>query len=174
MPNKKIVIGLIIVICFQLFIHAGVYLNAVYPIWTGQVIKLKTMPVDPRSLFRGNYARLRYTISNIPARDINRLTSPRHGEIVYVKLKPSTSGVWDYNGVSLKKPNSAPFLRGRIQTSYHRTPNTYRIFYGIEAYFAPKKKALELEKKLRQNAVATIKVAKNGKAALQEVNDGSI
>ena len=61
--NKKLILILLsIVIAFQIFVLAGEYTNAVYPLWTGQEIKLKTVPVDPRSLFRVNYARLRYEI----------------------------------------------------------------------------------------------------------------
>ncbi|MCP4149401.1 MAG: GDYXXLXY domain-containing protein, partial [bacterium] len=130
-------------------------------------------PIDPRSMFRGNYARLRYDISQIPARDVNRLLSPRHGEVVYVKLAPEKNSTWGYNGVSLKKPSTPPFLKGRIQSKSHRASGNYRVRYGIEAFFAPKAKALALEKTLRHSAVAKIYVTKNGKAALKEVIDGS-
>jgi uncharacterized membrane-anchored protein len=74
--DKKTLAGLVIIICFQVVILLCVYLNAVTPLWSGREIKLATVPVDPRSLFRGNYARLRYHISDIPAADINRVVSP--------------------------------------------------------------------------------------------------
>jgi hypothetical protein len=41
--------------------------------------------------------------------------------------------------------------------------------YGIEAYFAPEKKAQILEKEMGQGGIAVVMVAKNGKAALKEV-----
>ena len=44
-----------------------------------------------------------------------------------------------------------------------------RILYGIEAFFAPKEKALELEKKLQKGALAEIMIASNGKATLKNV-----
>ncbi len=173
MADKKIFAGLICVICFQILILGSVYLNAVYPLWTGKSILLKTVPIDPRSMFRGNYARLRYDISQIPAKDVNHLLSPRHGEVIYVKLAPGKNNTFRYDGVSIKKPSAQLFLKGRIQSGYHRTSGSYRVRYGIEAFFAPKAKALALEKTLRHTAVAKIYVAKNGKAALKEVIDGS-
>ena len=170
MSRKLLLISLSIVIVFQCIVLAGEYIKAVYPLWTGQEIKLKTVPVDPRSLFRGNYARLRYEISNIKAEDINKLKTPRHGEIIYIKLKAETDGLYAYNGVSLSKPQNAVYIRGRIQTGrFMRRSGNYQVKYGIEAYFAPKEKAMDLEEKLRNKGVAKVMVAKNGKAALKEV-----
>jgi uncharacterized membrane-anchored protein len=170
MNRKLLLISLSIVIVFQCIVLAGEYINAVYPLWTGREIKLKTVPVDPRSLFRGNYARLRYEISNIKAEDINKLKTPRHGEIIYIKLKAEADGLYAYNGVSLNKPQNAVYIRGRIQTGRDmRRSGTYQVKYGIEAYFAPKEKAMALEEKLRNKGLAKVMVAKNGKAALKEV-----
>jgi uncharacterized membrane-anchored protein len=167
--DKKTLAGLVIIICFQVVILLCVYLNAVTPLWSGREIKLATVPVDPRSLFRGNYARLRYHISDIPAADINRVVSPRHGEKIYVKLKPGKDSTWAYAGVDIQKPDGPLFIRGRIQAHHRRESGHYRVRYGIEAFFAPKQKALDLEKTLRQTGVATVYVTAGGKAALSHV-----
>jgi uncharacterized membrane-anchored protein len=170
MSRKLLLAALSIVIVFQCLVLTGEYINAVYPLWTGQEIKLKIVPVDPRSLFRGNYARLGYEISNIKAEDINRLKTPRHGEIIYIKLKANADGSYAYDGVSLNKPQNAVYILGRVQTNrgMSRTGN-YQVKYGIEAYFAPKEKALELEREMRNEGIAKVMVAKNGKATLKEV-----
>ena len=42
--------------------HAGF---GAMPLWTGKEIRVKVVPVDPRSLFRGNYARLNYDFSRL-------------------------------------------------------------------------------------------------------------
>ena len=169
MSKKTITMGLAFIIVLQITVLAGEYIGAVYPLWTGKEIRLKTIPMDPRSLFRGNYARLRYEISSIegtklPGKDL------RNGEIVYVKLKPGVDGLCVFDGVSLKKPGSGLFIRGRIQGKHsQRNSVMYDVRYGIEAYFAPKKKALALEKALRGGGVAIIMIAGNGKATLKEV-----
>jgi hypothetical protein len=43
------------------------------------------------------------------------------------------------------------------------------VRYGIEAYFAPVAKALELEQKLRHGGVAVVMVGANGRATIKEV-----
>ncbi|MDY6950544.1 MAG: GDYXXLXY domain-containing protein [Thermodesulfobacteriota bacterium] len=170
MSKKIITTGLTVVIMVQFAVLASEYLCAMYPLWTGQEISLKTIPVDPRSLFRGNYARLRYGISTIEGKDVSEKKDLRDGEVIYVKLKPSADGFHVFDGASLAKPETGPFIRGRIQGSHgERHSVMYEVRYGIEAYFAPKEKALALEEQLRDSALAIIMVAGNGKAALKEI-----
>lgn len=167
MKKNSLIFGLTLVVVFQILVLAGEYANAVYPLWTGQEIRLKTVPVDPRSLFRGNYARLRYEISEIPGSDINDERFPRNGEIVFVQLKPGEEGIYSYAGASLDKPDHGVFIRGRIQKYSRRNKSEkYRVKYGIEALFAPKEKAMKLETDLRKTGVARIMLASSGKAAL--------
>ncbi len=169
MNNKTIGAGLLAVIIFQTCVLAGEYLGAVYPLWTGKAIKLRTQPIDPRSLFRGNYARLRYDIASIPSADFNHPDRLRNGEVIYVTLKDESNGIYSYASVSLDKPANGVFIRGRIANdSWRHTALSYHVKYGIEAYFAPKQKAIALERKLG-NALAVVMVADNGRATLQDV-----
>jgi uncharacterized membrane-anchored protein len=69
MTKRLIPAAVLMAIAFQIVVLAGEYLGAVYPLWTGQEIKLKIVPVDPRSLFRGNYARLGYSISTVDLKE---------------------------------------------------------------------------------------------------------
>ncbi len=170
-PKTGLIIGLSLVILLQTGILAMIYINAQVPLWTGRPIILKTRPVDPRSLFRGNYALLDYDISRIPAKDINRLGIPRPNERVYVRLTPGPDQIYTYQGISFEKPESGVFIRGRIQDRGRRSAESYRVRYGIEAYFAPKEKALALEKQLRTSAVARIYISDSGKSALEGIYD---
>ena len=157
---------LLLVIVGQIIVLAGEYLNAIYPLWLGQEIKLKTIPVDPRSLFRGNYARLNYDISDVYSKNLP--DNIRNGEIVYVSLKMNEKGIYEFNTISLTPPRSDMFIRGRIK-QYYYSKDTYSVKYGIEAYFAPKEKALALENDLRSGGIAVVMVANNGKATLKSV-----
>lgn len=170
MNKKTIMTGLCLVIAFQLLVLVAEYGNSVYPLLTGKEIKLKTIPVDPRSLFRGNYARLNYDISLINGMDLYKTTFLRNGETVYVKLTPDADGFHVYDGISLKPPDEGLFIRGRIQAS-GLSGRRFRVMYGIEAWFAPKEKALALEKRFRTKGAATIMIAKNGKAALKDIGE---
>jgi len=177
MNRRWIAMGLVSMIVLQLGVLAGEYLGAVYPLWTGKEVRLKVVPVDPRSLFRGNYARLNYEISRIHASDLKGTDSPRNGEIVYVSLKPDEQGLYVFSEASTVKPDSGLFIRGRVNRSrWWGSSSRLPIKYGIEAWFAPKQKALDLERNLRSgNGIATIMVASNGKATLKAVgsNDPS-
>jgi len=165
--NKKIIInGIVASIVLQLFVLIMEYTGAVYPLWTGQEITLKIIPIDPRSLFRGNYARLNYDISSIPKSVIEPTENIRWNEIIYIKLKPGTDGVYQYDGASLSRPESGLFIRGRVSEN---SSEMTRVRFGIEAFFAPKEKALLLERELRSGGLAKVMLANNGKAALRNI-----
>lgn len=170
MKQQWIKYGLISVILLQLTVLVSEYLFSVYPLWTGKEVRLKTIPVDPRSLFRGNYALLRYDISTVSVSETSDSMDPRADEIIYVKLKPAENDLYVFDGASFDRPENGLFIRGRIESnfvSYITQP--YTVKYGIEAYFAPKEKALALEKQLRDGGVAVIMLAENGKATLKSV-----
>lgn len=169
MSKKNILTGLMIVIVFQLTVLASEYLGAIYPLWTGKEIRIRTRPVDPRSLFRGNYARLQYDISTIGKNCFDTKKGLRNNEVIYVKLKPSKNGLFVFEDAGLEKPEKGPFIRGRVQGRPFPNQWAYNVRYGIEAYFAPKEKALALERDLRRSGVAVIMVAENGKAALKDI-----
>lgn len=171
MKKETVIAGLGVVILFQILVLAGVYLGAMYPLWTGKEIHLKTVPVDPRSLFRGNYAQLRYDISFIDGGILDIEKRPRNGDFVYIRLKPSPDGIYVMDSAGMEKPDgSEPFIRGRLRESSRGDQQTkYEVRYGIEAWFAPKEKALALEKTLRGGGIARVMIAGNGKAALKDV-----
>lgn len=170
MKNKKVLYSLIAVVLLQVSILIGVYVSAALPLWLGKEVTVKTLPIDPRSLLRGQYVRLNYDFSRIPISDIQSSFELRNGEIVYVRLQEK-DGIYTYLSSSLEKPNVGIFLRGRIANKrYEEDASYFRIYYGLEALFLPKDKAIEMEKTLSKSANATIKVMDNGKARLVSVS----
>jgi uncharacterized membrane-anchored protein len=168
--SRKLLIGLAAAILFQITVLVGMYVNAAMPEWTGTEIRIKTVPVDPRSMFRGNYARLRYEISRIQSPDLGGNEEMRKGEVIYVSLSESVDGLYQYASASLVAPADGIFLRGRVfDQDYESEVIYYRVKYGVEAYFAPKDKALQLEKDLRDGGVAVLMVADSGRARLTNV-----
>ncbi len=165
MKNSRIIIGLGLAIVLQLFVVLAMVGKAALPLWTGTEIRVKTVPRDPRSMFRGNYARLDYEIGTLPKEVFKAERILRRGEIVYVTLKQSKNGLYDFSSVSFDKPGEGIFLRGRITHTYP----PYRVDYGIEAFFAPKKKALKLERDLRNSGVAILMVTDSGRVSLKDV-----
>ena len=169
MSRGRVFAGLLAVVLLQVGILAAEYVNAVYPLWTGQEVHIRTMPVDPRSLFRGNYARLNYDISRIPVIDVSEDKPLRAGEVVYVSLREGKDGLYEYEGAGLDRPKEGLFIRGRVQERSQAPSGNIRVRYGIEALFAPPEKALALEKELSRKGIAVVMLAGNGKPALKEV-----
>ena len=56
MKQRTLGLALLAALTLQVAILAGVFVNGFYPLWLGEEISLETRPVDPRDLFRGNYA----------------------------------------------------------------------------------------------------------------------
>ena len=165
MIRSKIAAGLVAAIAFQLVVLAGMVVNAALPLWTGTEVRVRTVPVDPRSIFRGNYARLGYEFGTLPRNALRRVDGLRLGEVVYVSLEPGDDDEHVFAGASLERPAEGVFLRGRLATIVR----PYRVRFGIEAFFAPKEKALELEKDLRNGGAAILMVSNSGRAALKDV-----
>ena len=165
MTRPQIAISLGAAIAFQLLVLIGMVAKAAIPLWSGTEIHVKTVPVDPRSMFRGNYARLRYEFGTLPEGALNEIEGLRVGETVYVSLKQREEGGYEFAEASLERPADGVFLRGRLVGN---SP-PLRIKYGIEAFFAPKEKALKLERDLRDGGTAVLMVTGNGQAALKDV-----
>jgi len=163
--KQNILVALAVVIVAQVCILGGMVALAAKPLYTGQEVRVATLPIDPRSLFRGNYARLNYDFSSLPDDALSEHKRLRNGEPLYVTLEPGNDGLYEYADVSLEKPSSGVFIRGRLQNRYNRK----RVKYGIEAWFAPKKEALRLERELREGAVAVLMIDSSGKAALKKI-----
>jgi len=144
----------------------------------GREIVLKTRPVDPRDLFRGHYVRLNYDISRIKINEGREKTLGhlRRNQTIYVTVKPRADGYWVFDSAS--RTMHAPrkdrvTLKGRVR---YASLGAARIAYGLERYYAPKKRALELEKMTRWSNRARgreerplgviVRAARDGKAAI--------
>ena len=145
---------IILVAAFQV---AAVVLLAAQREWIvqfGDTVYLRTMPVDPRDIFRGDYVRLDYEISRLPrklwADDLKnhpRLTSSsRSAEDlrVFTVLKKNSEGLGQAVRVTSQRPESGFFVRGRID--WYRE-NVIRVNYSLEALFVEQGKGIEIEKK---------------------------
>jgi uncharacterized membrane-anchored protein len=168
MTRSNVRLGLLLAVALQFVVLVGMVAKAAMPLWTGTEVHVKTIPVDPRSLFRGNYARLQYGFSRLPQGELAKAENLRIGEIVYVTLEPGDNGLYEFAAASFDKPRAGIFLRGRVMNRYQ----PFRVKYGIEAYFAPKEKALKLERELRVGGVAILMIDSNGRVTLKDVVAG--
>ncbi|GGB86387.1 hypothetical protein GCM10011352_10360 [Marinobacterium zhoushanense] len=156
--------GLALTLVLQLAVLGTEYLSSIWPLKYGQPVLLKTEPIDPRSLFRGNYVRLNYSVSSI---DSTLAAEPfRRHQVVYVALRPE--GRYHVAEALLHEPpEQGPFIRGRVRWA---SSEFYRIEYGIEAFFMPKEKALAAQSAVREReAWAQVYLLDSGRAAIADL-----
>ena len=147
----------------------------------GTEIRLRTVPVDPRDLFRGDYVILAYPISTVEAAGQPGF---QRGERVYVSLGRDEQGFAKATGVTRDWPKAgdgivviagrvtansacATNANGDVDCSGRR--NRLRIAYGLESYFVPQGegKAIETTDKARIEVVAA--VSSSGEAAIKRL-----
>src|SRR3954465_14841164 len=83
---------------------------------TGTPVVLAIHPVDPRSLFQGDYVRLSYDIGHLRLDRLAGDDALGRGETVFVDLQPGKPA-WQATGVWRQRPVAAPtgaVLRGRV------------------------------------------------------------
>jgi len=98
----------------------------------GTELELKTVPVDPSEILRGDYVTLRYEISTY-REEGPRLQMLHRNRPVYVALE-RREGRWAIAGVHPQPPATGFFLRGRVRSV---AQSRLEIAYGIESFFVP-------------------------------------
>jgi len=125
------------------------------------IVTLRVVPVDPRSLFMGNYMALSYDISTIDLSSVPHdpaVESFSYGDKVYVSLTSSkpTARVKSVNASPPSGREAPPYLVGSITYRSRNLRQTepgpgrqrresapkpeLSIEYGIERYFIPETK----------------------------------
>ena len=125
---------------------------------SGADIKLKTLPVDPRDLLRGDYVILSYPISTIPGSIVTGEVPKVNGrERLTVRLKPGADGLWTATEASfgaLPAQEGSVVLRTLPFDYYSVTdgvpPETLFVSYGLERYYVPEGEGKVLEEARNQ------------------------
>ena len=124
-------------------------------------VKLQTVPVDPRDLFRGDYVVLRYEISTFPTDGVRITTSDvSPGAPVYVALVEGPGGHWTVSDAATA-PSAGwdRYLRGTV-TGVGQ--GRLDVEYGLEQYFVPEGEGLAVERAFDVDVVVAIDDAGRG------------
>jgi len=122
---------------------------------TGQVVYLRTAPIDPRDLFRGDFVRLQYEINSVRAEHLDPAlrTAPaerkRH-EIMYTRLQPAGEGLYEATATTTTRPSEGVFIRGRTEDQWRmgwRGAGHTFVKYGIEQLFVEQGAGQAIEKR---------------------------
>lgn len=152
-----------------LFLLAMVGIH-LFTLQTGERILLKTVPVDPRDLFRGDYVRLNYEISELDAKKLAPAgASFKRGDAVWVLLQRGER-YWQAVRVSTEPPTAGPgqvAVRARVR--YYVV--ALGVSYGIETFFVPEGQGRELENRVGRPVDLDVEVAVDrfGNAAIARV-----
>jgi uncharacterized membrane-anchored protein len=145
-----------------------------WPLWTGRVVTMKVVPVDPRDLFRGEYVRLNTASTQLHRRPAAAGQSPtwtvatplddvyeksRRGSLVYVQLTPTSEGDYAAASVSRKPAAGAINLRGRVIFGSSGFPGDLHVDYGLDAFYMQEGSANRVEDAIRQHRDVKMQVA---------------
>lgn len=111
----------------QLAIVAGLATQAQWTLLQGTRVRLDTEPVDPRSLFQGDYVRLGYPIARSPLP-----FRPVAGETVWLALAPQGE-TWSVTAVTRERP-PPPAVAIRATAPDEAAG---RLVLGLETMFVP-------------------------------------
>lgn len=138
-----------------------------FTLTTGANVLLETTPVDPRSLFRGDFVRLNYKISELPP--IGFVGEFARGDTIYVRLRQDDlfaqpASVHDEYPPVLE---NHVVIKGKVTGNFR---SRIRIRYGIESFFIPEGEGRALERP-EPGSKVTILVAVDrfGNAAIKTV-----
>ena len=124
---------------------------------TGTEILLETQPIDPRSLFSGDYVQLGYRIGRLRPAELEG-DDRFDREAIYVVLAQGER-YWQAVSIHHERPTEVPtgqvVIKGRIQyiqevtwnpaTGKQELAKELNVHYGIENYFVPEGEGKALE-----------------------------
>ncbi len=140
---------ILLAILFQVAVLVFMAAEREYIVRAGETVYLRTAPVDPRDIFRGDYVRLDYDISTIHREQLRGDLIDHgtdNGYEVYAVLSRNADGLAEVVYATDDPPDEGLFIKGRIAPDWRfRKGRGIRVRYGIEAYFVQQGKGLEME-----------------------------
>jgi uncharacterized membrane-anchored protein len=142
---------------------------------SGTDVLLKTAPVDPRDLLRGDYVILTYDISTISTTSITG-TRPQTGEVarLHVRLKPGADGFWTVSAASfdpLAEEAGSVVLLSQPVTIYDwewQNAGNLTVSYGIERFYVPEGEGRPIEDGRNEGRVSVAaRVSDTGQAQIR-------
>jgi uncharacterized membrane-anchored protein len=146
--KRKLVITAIVLQFFILLYMCG---KREIIIRTGDIIYLRTAPVDPRDIFRGDFVRLNYELSSIsPGRQkISSYENLHKGTPVFAMLRCHDNGLAELLYVTDREPDGGLYIKGFSDSGMHfRKGFPLMVRYGIESYYVQQGKVIEMEQKI--------------------------
>jgi uncharacterized membrane-anchored protein len=170
--NKTKIILFWVIVAAQLSVLAFMITKQERLLAQGTKVILKCRPVDPRSLFSGDYVILTYEISRINAEKlpVKNIESFTDRQTVFVALEKDAMNPY-YNAVEIssdlkKLAKRYPIvIRGTVDSAWDKEIN---ITYGVEQYFVPQNKGRDIERNM-SDVTVQVSVDKEGSSAISKL-----
>lgn len=154
-----------LIVALQIALLMSIFAPRMLLLATGTEVVLDVTPIDPRSLFRGDYVIITTEAHRLPQDASGRrarrsTTASGSGAAMYAVLeRDGTKAAWRVKSVSPDRPASVG--AGDIVMKGRRTAGSSGISYGIESYFVPEGTGKAIEKAITSKSV-TVKLAIDG------------
>lgn len=166
-------LAVIAVAAIQSLVLGWMVFDRVVLLRTGKEVVLDVVPVDPRSLFRGDYVILGYDISSVEGRLLSGAIDS--GQVLYVTIAMDADAKWKPVAISPAWPAKIEpgqmVLKARSETTVANAtspPAIIRVRYGIESYFVPEGTGRVLETQVRDRRIAAlVAVDRSGNSAIK-------
>lgn len=164
----------------QVALLSVMILDRVQILRDGKEVTLRSRPVDPRDLLRGDYVVLGYDISQLPAGALLNQPASSRTPVVLVKLAPNRDGIHEavsvYAGpVAVTSPEV--LIRGILLygatcggSGGYAFCEKLSIRYNLESYFVPEGEGRKLEELRNQGKLSVVAaVLPSGRAAIKRL-----
>lgn len=161
--------AVILLVIVQTLILGWMVADRVMILKSNSVVTLKSEPVDPRDLFRGDYVTLTYAITTLPITTLNGDLAWKDGETIFVELMPVKD---EWKAIAAFHSHTEPtpgneIIRGQIDY-LDETRNIAHVKYGIERYYVPEGEGRTLEDQRNKRALSVdVALASDGEAAIK-------
>ena len=172
-----IALRIALILLIQLAFLADIISERAAILRDGVPILLKTEPIDPRSLFRGDYVVLNYEISSLDIGSLEGDNDFQRQQDIYVAVEQS-GAVWKATGAYRQRPKiigDQVIMKGRVrsvrasrQTCEIDDPfctgderlmkSIVRVDYGIDSYFVPEGDGKNIEAAIGSQDAARVVV----------------
>ena len=163
-----------IVVAAQLFVLVFMIAKQELLLANGAKVLLKCEPIDPRSLFSGDYVDLNYEISSIGENIISKSKIndiyALEGKKIYVALKKKPNDM--HHNIAAISDNLeelkliySTIIRGRVE---YAGSTQIRVKYGVETYFVPQREGKKIEDNIGNTSVE-VSIADNGDSAISKL-----
>jgi uncharacterized membrane-anchored protein len=147
----------------QMLVLLGIAALAWATAGQGQVVRLRTRPLDPRDVLYGDYVRLNYAISDLaPGLWRGPGARPdfsRADQKVFVRLVPA-GAAWAATGIYGSRPAAGASTEAILPATVEgQWAGTVHLRYGLERMYLPEGTGLRLEAAARDTTGLLVRVA---------------